>query len=239
MAAHVGDDFSVLNVVLNSHTKKPLLYKITGSWASHEGSMLLWMLILTVFGAALAIAPKAMPLALRARALGVQGLLGIGFASFIVFTSNPFARVWPAPLEGNDLNPLLQDPGLAFHPPFLYVGYVGFSLVFALAAALLLGEAPEKHIKFLRPWALAAWASLTFGMAMGSWWAYYELGWGGFWFWDPVENAALMPWLAGTAFIHSLAASSKRGAFLRWTFLLAILAFSLSLLGTFSYAPAY
>jgi cytochrome c-type biogenesis protein CcmF len=234
MVAHVTDDFSVLNVVLNSHTQKPLLYKITGTWASHEGSMVLWVLILTGFGAAMARLIPEMPLAVRARALAVQGMTGAGFLAFIIFTSNPFARLWPALDQGNDLNPLLQDPGLAFHPPFLYIGYVGFSSVFSLAAALLLTKNSDmQSIKWLRPWALAAWSSLTFGIAMGSWWAYYELGWGGFWFWDPVENAALMPWLAGTALVHSLVASRVRGAFMRWTILLAILAFSLSLLGTF------
>jgi cytochrome c-type biogenesis protein CcmF len=234
MAAHVGDDFSVLNVAANSHTEKPLLYKITGTWASHEGSMMLWVLILTIFGASIARFVPDMPLVIRARAVAVQGMIGAGFLAFIIFTSNPFARLWPAPAEGQDLNPLLQDPGLAFHPPFLYIGYVGFSSVFALAAAILLSENANAHMmKWLRPWTLAAWGSLTFGMAMGSWWAYYELGWGGFWFWDPVENAALMPWLAGTALVHSLVASRQRGAFMRWTILLAIVAFSLSLLGTF------
>jgi len=233
MAAHVSDDFSVMNVAMNSHTLKPLLYKITGTWASHEGSMLLWVFILTGFGAALAFTAPSMPLALRARAIGVQGLTGFGFLAFILFTSNPFARLWPPPEQGNDLNPLLQDPGLAFHPPFLYLGYVGFSSVFSLAAALLMTKKAEDHVAYLRPWALAAWSALTFGIAMGSWWAYYELGWGGYWFWDPVENAALMPWLAGTALLHSLIASSQRAALLRWTILLAILAFSLSLLGTF------
>ena len=231
--AHVMDDFSVLNVALNSHTQKPLLYKITGAWASHEGSLLLWVLILTGFGAALAKLNPAMPLVLRARAVGVQGLLGVGFFAFILFTSDPFTRLFPAPLEGNDLNPLLQDPGLAFHPPFLYVGYVGFSSVFALAAAVLLGNHATRELRFLRPFALTAWSSLTLGIALGSWWAYYELGWGGFWFWDPVENAALLPWLAGTALIHSLSASIKRRALIRWTLLLAIVTFGLSLLGTF------
>jgi cytochrome c-type biogenesis protein CcmF len=234
MHAHVTDDFSLLNVAMTSHTQKPLLYKITGTWASHEGSMLLWVLILTGFGAALASFVPAMPLALRARALGVQALTGIGFFSFILFTSDPFTRLFPVPAEGNDLNPILQDPGLAFHPPFLYLGYVGFSSVFALAAALLLTkDADARWTDWLRPWALAAWAALTMGIALGSWWSYYELGWGGWWFWDPVENAALMPWLAGTAMIHSLMAARTRGALLRWTILLSILTFSLSLLGTF------
>lgn len=234
MFAHVSDDFSVLNVVMNSHSQKPLLYKITGTWASHEGSMLLWVLILSAFGAAIAKCVPDMPMVLRARALAVQGMIGFCFLAFILFTSNPFARVWPAALDGNDLNPLLQDPGLAFHPPFLYIGYVGFSSVFSLAAGLLLtGSVRTDWCKWLRPWALAAWASLTFGIAMGSWWSYYELGWGGWWFWDPVENAALMPWLAGTALIHSLLVSYKRACLVRWTVLLSIVTFSLSLLGTF------
>jgi cytochrome c-type biogenesis protein CcmF len=233
MFAHVTDDFSVMNVAMNSHTMKPLLYKITGTWASHEGSMLLWVFILTGFGAAMAWTVAEMPLILRARTLAVQGMTGFGFLAFILFTSNPFVRLWPIPDEGNDLNPLLQDPGLAFHPPFLYLGYVGFSSVFSLAAALLLTNDSQRFVHYLRPWALAAWGALTFGIAMGSWWAYYELGWGGYWFWDPVENAALMPWLAGTALLHSLVASSQRAALMRWTILLSILAFSLSLLGTF------
>ncbi len=234
MFSHVTDDFSVMNVVMYSHTQKPLLYKISGVWASHEGSMLLWVLILTGFGASLAKFVPEMPIILRAQALAVQGMIGFGFLGFILFTSNPFARVWPPLAEGHDLNPLLQDPGLAFHPPFLYIGYVGFSSVFALAAGLLLTrDADASWVKWLRPWALAAWSSLTFGIAMGSWWAYYELGWGGWWFWDPVENAALMPWLAGTALVHSLAATHQRLVFMRWTILLAVVAFSLSLLGTF------
>jgi len=233
MRAHMTDDFSVLNVVMNGAVKKPMLYKIAGTWASHEGSMLLWVLILTGFGAAMAKLMPAMPLALRARALSVQGMIGSGFLAFILSASNPFARVSLPPMDGMDLNPLLQDPALAFHPPFLYFGYVGFSSAFALAAALLLTDDTDASwLRWLRPFALAAWASLTFGIAMGSWWAYYELGWGGFWFWDPVENVALLPWLAGTAFVHSLAAA-QRGVLMRWTILLAILAFSLSLLGTF------
>jgi cytochrome c-type biogenesis protein CcmF len=234
MYAHVTDDFSVLNVALNSHSTKPLLYKITGTWASHEGSMLLWVLILTFFGAAMSIAVNAMPLVLRARAVAVQAMTGAGFLTFIIFTSNPFIRIDPAPLDGQDLNPLLQDPGLAFHPPGLYLGYVGFSSVFSLAAALLMTNGVDaRWARWLRPWTLGSWACLTFGMTMGSWWAYYELGWGGWWFWDPVENAALMPWLAGTALLHSVAVASKRGALLKWTLLLAIVTFSLSLLGTF------
>ena len=190
------------------------------------------MLILTCFGAALAKLGD-LPLVLRARAAGVQGLLGLGFFAFILFASDPFARLLPVPLEGHDLNPLLQDPGLALHPPLLYLGYVGFSSVFALAAAILLGNTPTRDLRHLRPFALVAWSSLTCGIALGSWWAYYELGWGGFWFWDPVENAALMPWLAGTALIHSLSAAIKRRALIRWALLLAIVTFGLSLLGTF------
>ena len=234
MFAHVTDDFSVLNVVEHSHTTKPMLYKISGVWASHEGSMMLWVLILSGFGAAMALVQPSMPERLRARALAVMGMVGFAFISFILFTSNPYARVFPIPLEGNDLNPILQDPGLAFHPPCLYFGYVGFSSVFALAAGFLLSrELDASVIRILRPWVLIAWAALTCGIAMGSWWSYYVLGWGGYWFWDPVENAALMPWLSGTALVHSLAASSRRGALMRWTVLLAILTFSLSLLGTF------
>ncbi|MBV8061539.1 MAG: heme lyase CcmF/NrfE family subunit [Alphaproteobacteria bacterium] len=238
MYCHVTDDFSVMNVALNSHTTKPLIYKISGTWASHEGSMLLWVFILSLCGALMArgITRDVTDIhsLIRARAVGVQGLMGFGFLCFILFTSNPFARVWPAPENGHDMNPLLQDPGLAFHPPFLYIGYVGFSAAFALAAALLLTrEAKAEDLRLLRPWVLAAWSSLTFGIAMGSWWAYYELGWGGYWFWDPVENAALMPWLAGTALVHSLTAAFRRGALMRWTILLSILCFSLSLLGTF------
>jgi len=234
MYAHVTDDFSVINVAMNSHSTKPLLYKITGTWASHEGSMMLWVLILTFFGAGMAILSRDMPLILRARALAVQGMTGFGFLAFILFTSDPFLRIFPAPLEGNDLNPLLQDPGLAFHPPGLYLGYVGFSSVFSIAASLLMTTGVEaRSAKWLRPWVLGSWACLTYGITMGSWWAYYELGWGGWWFWDPVENAALMPWLAGTALLHSVIVSQKRGALMRWTLLLAVVTFSLSLLGTF------
>jgi cytochrome c-type biogenesis protein CcmF len=234
MYAHVTDDFGVLNVAMNSHTTKPLLYKITGTWASHEGSMMLWILILTLFGAAMAWFVPDMPLALRARALAVQGMTGTGFLAFILFASDPFTRIFPVPFEGQDLNPLLQDPGLAFHPPGLYLGYVGFSSVFSLAAALLMTpDIDARWTQWLRPWILGAWAALTLGITGGSWWAYYELGWGGWWFWDPVENAALMPWLAGTALLHSVAASARRGVLLRWTLLLSVVTFSLSLLGTF------
>ena len=234
MQAYVTSDFSVANVVANSHSAKPLLYKIAGVWGNHEGSMLLWALILALFGAAVALFGSNLPDALRARVLGVQALIGVGFLAFILFTSNPFERVSPAPPDGNGLNPLLQDPGLAFHPPMLYLGYVGFSVAFAFAiAALLEGRVDAAWARWVRPWTLAAWCFLTCGIALGSWWAYYILGWGGCWFWDPVENASLMPWLAGTALLHSAIVVEKRDALKSWTVLLAILAFSLSLLGTF------
>jgi cytochrome c-type biogenesis protein CcmF len=232
--AYVTSDFSVVNVVANSHSAKPLLYKISGVWGNHEGSMLLWALILAVFGAAVALFGANLPDTLRARVLGIQALIGVGFLAFLLFTSNPFERVFPAPPDGNGLNPLLQDPGLAFHPPLLYLGYVGFSVTYAFAvAALLEGRVDAAWARWVRPWTLAAWCFLTLGIALGSWWAYYILGWGGFWFWDPVENASLMPWLAGTALLHSAIVVEKRDALKSWTVLLAILAFSLSLLGTF------
>jgi cytochrome c-type biogenesis protein CcmF len=232
--AYVTSDFSVLNVVQNSHSAKPLLYKITGVWGNHEGSMLLWILILALFGSAVAVFGGNLPPSLRARVLGVQAWIGIGFMTFTLFTSNPFTRIFPAPLDGEDLNPLLQDPGLAFHPPMLYAGYVGFSMAFSFAiAALIEGKVDAAWARWVRPWTLLAWAFLTGGIALGSWWAYYELGWGGWWFWDPVENASFMPWLVGTALMHSLAVTEKRGAFKAWTVLLAIFTFSLSLLGTF------
>ncbi len=232
--AHVTSDFSVQNVVENSHTAKPLIYKISGVWGNHEGSMLLWILILTLFGALVAVARNAVPPVLRANTLGVQGFITFVFVLFLVTTSNPFARVSPAPLEGRDLNPLLQDAGLAIHPPLLYVGYVGFSITFAFAvAALIDGRIDAVWARAVRPWTLAAWSFLTLGIAMGSYWAYYELGWGGWWFWDPVENASLMPWIAGTALVHSTVVMEKRDALKVWTVLLAILTFSLSLLGTF------
>jgi cytochrome c-type biogenesis protein CcmF len=232
--AYVTSDFSVANVVANSHSAKPLLYKISGVWGNHEGSMLLWALILAVFGAAVALFGANLPDTLRARVLGIQALIGVGFLAFLLFTSNPFERVFPAPADGNGLNPLLQDPGLAFHPPLLYLGYVGFSVTYAFAiAALLEGRVDAAWARWVRPWTLAAWCFLTLGIALGSWWAYYILGWGGFWFWDPVENASLMPWLAGTALLHSAIVVEKRDALKSWTVLLAILAFSLSLLGTF------
>ncbi|OYQ35241.1 heme lyase NrfEFG subunit NrfE [Niveispirillum lacus] len=234
MQAHVVSDFSVLNVVNNSHSAKPMLYKVSGVWGNHEGSMLLWVFMLALFGAAVAGFGRNIPPTLKARVLGVQGLIGVGFLLFILVTSNPFARIYPAPIDGNDLNPLLQDPGLAFHPPFLYLGYVGFSVAFSFAVgALIEGRVDPAWGRWVRPWTLVAWASLTMGIAMGSWWAYYELGWGGWWFWDPVENASLMPWLAGTALLHSAIVVEKRDALKTWTILLAILTFSLSLLGTF------
>ena len=232
--AHLSSDFSVINVIENSHSAKPLIYKISGVWGNHEGSMLLWVLILGLCGAALALLSRSMPEDLKANVLGVQGLIGAAFLLFILFTSDPFARVVSAPIEGNDLNPILQDPGLAIHPPLLYLGYVGFSVTFSFAAAALLsGRIDAAWARWVRPWTLAAWLFLTLGIAMGSYWAYYTLGWGGFWFWDPVENASLMPWLAGTALLHSAAVMEKREALKVWTIFLAILAFSLSLLGTF------
>ena len=232
--AYVTSDFSVANVVANSHSAKPLIYKISGVWGNHEGSMLLWALILALFGAAVAIFGNTLPDTLRSRVLAVQGLIGVGFLAFLIFTSNPFERLLPAPPDGNGLNPLLQDPGLAFHPPLLYLGYVGLSVTYAFAiAALLEGRVDPAWARWVRPWTLAAWCFLTLGIALGSWWAYYILGWGGFWFWDPVENASLMPWLAGTALLHSAIVVEKRDALKSWTVLLAILTFSLSLLGTF------
>jgi cytochrome c-type biogenesis protein CcmF len=232
--AHVVSDFSLSNVVENSNSNMPLIYKISGVWGNHEGSMMLWVLILTLSGAAMAVFSRAIPPRLLADALSVQGLLGAAFLLFILLTSNPFARLPLAPLEGADLNPILQDPGLAIHPPLLYLGYVGFSIVFSLAAAALIGgRIDAAFARFIRPWTLAAWCLLTLGIAMGSYWAYYTLGWGGFWFWDPVENASLLPWLAGTALLHSAAVMEKREALKIWTIFLAILTFSLSLLGTF------
>jgi cytochrome c-type biogenesis protein CcmF len=234
MHAYVTSDFSVLNVVQNSHTDKPLLYKITGVWGNHEGSMLLWVFMLALCGAAVALFSNNLPPALRARVLAVQGMIGVGFLGFILLTSNPFIRVLNPPENGNGLNPVLQDPGLAFHPPFLYLGYVGFSVSFAFAvAALIEGRVDAAWGRWVRPWALASWCALTVGIAMGSWWAYYTLGWGGWWFWDPVENASFMPWLVGTALIHSAIVVEKRDALKSWTVLLAIITFSLSLVGTF------
>lgn len=232
--AHATSDFSVLNVYQNSHTAKPFVYKISGVWGNHEGSMLLWALILAVYGLAAAIFDRGRNELLTAKALGVQGLLAAAFIAFILFTSNPFERLIPAPGDGADLNPLLQDPGLAIHPPFLYLGYVGFSITFSYAVAgLLQNRIDSEWASIVRPWALTAWVFLTIGIALGSWWAYYELGWGGFWAWDPVENASFMPWLAGVAFIHSVRVVEKRDALKVWTVLLAILTFSLSLIGAF------
>ncbi|CAO3441514.1 Cytochrome c heme lyase subunit CcmF [Azospirillum argentinense] len=232
--AHVVSDFSVSNVVANSHSMKPMLYKVSGVWGNHEGSMMLWIVMLTVFGAAVGIFGRNLPPSLKARVIAVQGMIGVGFLLFILITSNPFLRVVPAPLDGNDLNPLLQDPGLAFHPPFLYAGYVGFSVAFSFAvAALIEGRVDPAWARWVRPWTLAAWSTLTAGIALGSWWAYYELGWGGWWYWDPVENASFMPWLAGTALLHSAIVVEKRDALKTWTILLAIITFSLSLMGTF------
>ncbi len=232
--AHLTSDFSVLNVAENSNSALPAIYKFSGVWGNHEGSMVLWSLILATFGALVATFGRALPNRLRADALSAQGLIGAAFLAFILTTSNPFQRLSPAPFEGQDLNPILQDPGLAIHPPLLYLGYVGFSIVFSFAAAALIeGRIDAAWARFVRPFSLIAWGFLTLGIAMGSYWAYYTLGWGGFWFWDPVENASLMPWLAGTAFVHSVAVMEKRDALKVWTVFLAILAFSLSLLGTF------
>ena len=238
--AHVADDFSVANVWENSHSAKPLIYKISGVWGNHEGSMLLWILILAIFGAAVSLTGRNLPLDLRAMVLAVQGSISATFAIFIVATSNPFLRmqtvfkVPEAPTEGNGLNPILQDVALAIHPPLLYIGYVGFSMAFSFAiAALVLGRIDSAWARWVRPWTLAAWIFLTLGIGVGSWWAYYTLGWGGWWFWDPVENASLMPWLTGTALLHSAIVMEKRDSLKAWTVLLAILTFSLSLLGTF------
>jgi cytochrome c-type biogenesis protein CcmF len=232
--AFVVSDFSLRLVVLNSHTDKPMLYKVTGVWGNHEGSMLLWVLILALFGASAAWFGGNLPARLRARVLAVQGTIGAAFLAFILFTSNPFIRLARPPLNGEDLNPLLQDPGLAFHPPFLYLGYVGLSMAFSFAvAALIEGRVDAAWARWVRPWTLAAWMFLTVGIALGSWWAYYELGWGGFWFWDPVENASFMPWLFAVALLHSAIVVEKREALKSWTILLAIIAFGFSLIGTF------
>ncbi len=232
--AYVTSDFSVMNVAANSHSTKPLIYRISGVWGNHEGSMLLWVLILSIFGAAVALFGQNLPATLKANVLAVQASIGVAFLVFVLLTSNPFDRLDPAPLDGRGLNPILQDPALAFHPPFLYMGYVGFSLAFSFAiAALIEGRTDAAWARWVRPWTLLAWMCLTIGIAMGSWWAYYELGWGGWWFWDPVENASFMPWLAGTALLHSALVMEKREALKVWTILLAILTFSLSLMGTF------
>jgi cytochrome c-type biogenesis protein CcmF len=232
--AYVTSDFSVLNVYENSHSEQPLIYRFSGVWGNHEGSMLLWILILVFFSALVAQFGKNLPARLKANALGVQGWITVAFLLFVLLTSNPFTRLDPAPIEGRDLNPILQDIGLAIHPPLLYLGYVGFSICFSFAvAALIDGRIDAAWARWVRPWTLAAWSFLTAGIAMGSYWAYYELGWGGWWFWDPVENASFMPWLAGTALLHSALVMEKREALKIWTILLAIITFSLSLLGTF------
>ena len=234
MQAYVTSDFSVANVAANSHSTKPLLYRISGVWGNHEGSMVLWVLILALFGAAVAAFGRNLPTTLKANVLAVQSSIAVAFLLFILLTSNPFLRLDPPPADGNGLNPILQDPALAFHPPFLYTGYVGFSIAYSFAvAALIDGRIDAAWARWVRPWTLAAWMFLTLGIAMGSWWAYYELGWGGWWFWDPVENASFMPWLAGTALLHSALVMEKRDALKVWTVLLAILTFSLSLMGTF------
>jgi cytochrome c-type biogenesis protein CcmF len=232
--AYVTSDFSVVNVYQNSHSDKPLLYLISGVWGNHEGSMLLWVLMLAMFGAAVAAFGTNLPMTLRANVIAVQGAVGLAFLLFLALTSNPFERLNPAPFQGTGLNPILQDPGLAFHPPFLYAGYVGFSVAFSFAiAALIEGRLDAAWARWVRPWTLAAWMFLTLGIALGSYWAYYELGWGGWWFWDPVENASFMPWLAGTALLHSALVMEKREALKVWTVLLAIVTFSLSLMGAF------
>ena len=232
--AFVTSDFSLAIVVANSHSMKPMIYKISGTWGNHEGSMLLWVLIVALFGAMAAWFGNQLPDSLRARVLSVQAAIGVAFLAFILLTSNPFARMGVPPFDGQDLNPLLQDPGLAFHPPFLYLGYVGLSMAFSFAvAALIEGRVDAAWGRWVRPWTLAAWVFLTIGIALGSWWAYYELGWGGFWFWDPVENASFMPWLLAAALLHSAIVVEKREALKSWTILLAILAFGFSLIGTF------
>jgi cytochrome c-type biogenesis protein CcmF len=234
MHAFVVSDFSVANVAANSHTEKPLLYRIAGTWGSHEGSMLLWDLALTAYGAALALFGGGLPRGLKAVAVATQGVLGSVFLAYTVFASNPLARIANPPVEGHSLNPLLQDPALAVHPPFLYSGYVGMSVVFSLAvAALIEGRADAAWARWVRPWALAAWSLLTVGITLGSFWAYYELGWGGWWFWDPVENASFMPWLVASALLHSAIVTEKRGALAGWTIFLGLAAFSFSMLGAF------
>jgi cytochrome c-type biogenesis protein CcmF len=234
VACYVTSDFSVLNVAENSNSAMPLIYRVTATWGNHEGSMLLWVLILALFGAAVGIFGDNLPAPLKARALAVQGMLGVGFLAFILFTSNPFTRLDPAVPDGQDLNPLLQDIGLAIHPPFLYLGYVGFSMAFSFSvAALIEGKVDASWARWVRPWVLAAWCFLTIGITLGSFWAYYELGWGGWWFWDPVENASFMPWLTGTALLHCALVVERRQTLVNWTILLGILTFSLSLIGTF------
>jgi len=234
MASFYNNDFSVVNVANNSNSSLPTAYRLAASWGSHEGSMLLWLLMLAGWTCAVSLLSRSLPLPMVSRVLGVMGFVSIGFLLFVLLTSNPFQRLLPPAQDGRDLNPLLQDPGMVIHPPMLYMGYVGFAVAFAFAvAALLAGRFDAAWARWSRPWTTAAWMFLTIGIALGSWWAYYELGWGGWWFWDPVENASFMPWIAGTALLHSLAVAEKRGAFKAWTVLLAIAAFSLSLLGTF------
>ncbi len=234
MHAFVTSDFSVVAVYQNSHSAKPLIYKISGVWGNHEGSLVLWVAILAIYGASVAAFGGNLPPTLKARALSVQGMISVGFIAFILFTSNPYLRIFPVPADGMGLNPQLQDPGLAIHPPMLYLGYVGFSMAFSFAvAALIEGRVDAAWARWVRPWTLAAWLFLTFGIGLGSWWAYYTLGWGGYWFWDPVENASFIPWLTGTALLHSAIVVEKREALKSWTILLALLTFSLSMLGTF------
>ncbi|MFA5826353.1 MAG: heme lyase CcmF/NrfE family subunit [Gallionellaceae bacterium] len=234
LQAFISNDFSVLYVSQHSNSQLPIEYRIAALWGGHEGSLLLWTFLLTLWTIAVASFSKHLPEEMVARVIGVMGLISVGFLLFMLFTSNPFDRLFPAAMDGRDLNPLLQDPGLVIHPPMLYMGYVGFSVAFAFAiSALLGGQLDATWARWSRPWTTVAWVFMTVGIALGSWWAYYELGWGGWWFWDPVENASFMPWLVGTALIHSLAVTEKRGAFKSWTVLLAIAAFSLSLLGTF------
>jgi len=234
LASFARNDFSVLNVASHSNSALPLMYRLAATWGSHEGSLLLWLLMQAGWTAAVAAFSRHLPAPVVARTLSVMGMLTIGFLLFVLFTSNPFERLFPVPFDGRDLNPQLQDPGMIFHPPMLYMGYVGFSVAFAFAvSALIGGNLDAQWARWMRPWTTVAWAFLTFGIALGSWWAYYELGWGGWWFWDAVENASFMPWLVGTALIHSLAVTEKRGSFKSWTVLLAILCYSLSLLGTF------
>ncbi len=232
--AFIAHDFSVAYVANHSNSQLPFMYRISGVWGGHEGSLLLWVLMLSAWGALLSTFTRSIPLATSAKVLGVMGVISIGFLWFMLATSNPFDRLFPAPLDGRDLNPLLQDPGLVIHPPMLYMGYVGFAVAYSFAiAAMIEGKLDGQWARWIRPWTAAAWAFLTIGIALGSWWAYYELGWGGWWFWDPVENASFMPWLMGTALLHSLAVTERRGLFKGWTLLLAVSAFSLSLLGTF------
>src|SRR5579872_2968864 len=234
VASFVGEDFSVAYVAENSNSALPLFYRVTALWGAHEGSLLLWILLLSCWTVAVTFGTARLPQRFAARVLGVLGLVSVGFLLFTLATSDPFLRLDPPAPDGRDLNPILQDPALAIHPPILYTGYVGFAVAFAFAcAAMLEGRMDQNWARWTRPWTTAAWSFLSVGIALGSWWAYYELGWGGYWFWDPVENASFMPWLAGTALIHSLAVTEKRGLFKSWTLLLAIVAFSLSLLGTF------